>query len=224
MRRYLLPEAAVHENPMHSPLEHQFETLAQQHHADTLGMWLFLATEVLFFGGLLTAYTMYRSSYPGAFGEASRTLDIVAGTINTMVLLASSFTMAMSVHASQLGKRRLLLIFLTATILLGLVFLSIKGYEYHEKWEEHHIPGPGFEWTGPHRSVAQLFIFFYFTLTGLHALHMMIGVGIMSVLWAQTWKGRVKNYTVEISGLYWHFVDIVWIFLFPLLYLVDRHK
>ncbi len=219
-----MPETAVRDNPMHSPLEHQFETLHQQHHADTLGMWLFLATEVLFFGGLLTGYTMYRSSYPAAFGEASRTLDIVAGTINTMVLLGSSFTMAMSVHASQLGKRRLLLLCLTATILLGLVFLGIKGFEYHEKWEEHHVPGPGFIWAGQNGRVAQLFVFFYFALTGLHALHMLIGIGIMSVLLTQTWRGRVRNYTVEISGLYWHFVDIVWIFLFPLLYLVDRHK
>ncbi len=209
---------------MHTHLEHQFETLDQQHHADTLGMWLFLATEVLFFGGLLTAYTMYRSSYPDVFGEASRTLEIGAGTIMTIVLLASSFTMAMCVHAAHIGSRKLLMLFLTLTIVLGIVFLGIKGSEYYHKWEDHHIPGRGFVWEGPHAAVAQLFIFFYFCLTGLHALHMIIGIGIMSVLLIETWFGRVKSYTVEISGLYWHFVDIVWIFLFPLLYLVDRHK
>ena len=217
-------DVPAHANAMHSPLEHQFETLAQQHHADTLGMWLFLATEILFFGGLITGYAMYRSAYSDIFGEASRTLDVLAGTINTIVLLASSFTMAMCVHASHLGSRKLLIIFLILTIVLGTVFLGIKATEYHDKWVEHHVPGPGFHWEGSHPQVAQLFIFFYFALTGLHALHMIIGIGLMSVLLFLTWRRSVKSYTVEISGLYWHFVDIVWIFLFPLLYLVDRHK
>jgi cytochrome c oxidase subunit 3 len=222
-----LPEVRdgqVTQNPLQSRLEHQFETLRQQHHADTLGMWIFLATEVLFFGGLITGYVMYRSSYPTAFAHASRTLEIGAGTIMTLVLLGSSLTMALAVHFSQLGNRRLLALFLILTIVLGLGFLAIKGSEYYHKWEDHHIPGPGWHWDGPESKLAELFVYFYFALTGLHALHMLIGISIMAVLLVLTWTGRVRNYTVEISGLYWHFVDIVWIFLFPLLYLVDRHK
>jgi cytochrome c oxidase subunit 3 len=215
-----LPEA----RSLESPLKHQFETLEQQHHADTLGMWVFLATEVLFFGGLITGYAMYRTSYPAVFAEASRTLDLVSGTVMTMVLLASSLTMALAVRSAQLGKRQLLAVFLVLTIVLGAAFLGIKGNEYYHKWEDHHFPGRGFVWDGPDPGVAQLFIYFYFALTGLHALHMIIGIGIMAVLLALAIRGRVKSYTVEISGLYWHFVDIVWIFLFPLLYLVDRHR
>jgi len=217
-----LPEAAA--SPFHSRMKHQFETLAQQHHADTLGMWVFLGTEVLFFGGLITAYVLYRTAYSAAFAHASLTLDIVSGTVMTVVLLGSSLTMAMAVHASQLGHRKALAVFLILTIVLGLGFLGIKGHEYYQKWEDHHIPGPGFVWDGPDARAAQLFLYFYFALTGLHALHMIIGAGIMGGLLLQTALGRVRTYTVEVSGLYWHFVDIVWIFLFPLLYLVDRHK
>jgi cytochrome c oxidase subunit 3 len=217
-----LPEAAA--SPFHSRLKHQYETLAQQHHADTLGMWLFLATEVLFFGGVITAYVLYRAAYSTAFQHASLTLDIVSGTLMTVVLLGSSLTMAMAVHAAQLGHRRALAVFLILTIVLGLAFLGIKGNEYYHKWEDHHIPGPGFVWSGTDGRAAQLFLYFYFVLTGLHAVHMIIGVAIMGMLLVQTALGRVRNYVVEMSGLYWHFVDIVWIFLFPLLYLVDRHK
>ena len=222
-----MPEAEslpVARNPLESPLKHHFETLDQQHHADTLGMWVFLGTEVLFFGGLLTAYTVYRSAHPVTFGLASRTLDLVSGTVMTLVLLASSLTMALAVRASQLGKRRVLAAFLILTILLGLGFLGLKGNEYYHKWEDHHFPGAGFVWNGPNPGVAQLFLYFYFALTGLHALHMIVGIGLMSVLLAMTLRSRVRSYTVEISGLYWHFVDIVWIFLYPLLYLVDRHR
>jgi cytochrome c oxidase subunit 3 len=142
----------------------------------------------------------------------------------TVVLLGSSLTMAMAVHSAQLGHRRALAVFLILTIVLGVAFLGIKGHEYYQKWEDHHIPGSSFVWDGTDAREAQLFLYFYFALTGLHALHMIIGVGIMGVLLLQNALGRVRNYTVEISGLYWHFVDIVWIFLFPLLYLVDRHK
>ncbi len=210
--------------PLQSPLKHQFEALPQQHHADTLGMWVFLGTEVLFFGGLIAAYVLYRGVYSFGFAQGSLTLDIVSGTIMTLVLLGSSLTMALAVHAAQHGRRRMLAAMLILTIILGLGFLGIKGNEYYHKWEDHHIPGPGFVWSGPEAQTVQLFIYFYFAMTGLHALHMIIGVGIMAVLLALTYLGRVKNHTVEISGLYWHFVDIVWIFLFPLLYLVDRHK
>jgi cytochrome c oxidase subunit 3 len=217
-------QAVAAASPLGSRLKHHYETLEQQHHADTLGMWVFLGTEVLFFGGLITAYVTYRAAYSTAFAQASLTLDIVSGTLMTLVLLGSSLTMAMAVHSAQLGHRRMLALFLTLTIVLGVAFLGIKGNEYYHKWEDHHIPGSGFVWAGPDARTAQLFIYLYFALTGLHALHMIIGVCIMGGLLALTAHGRVKNYTVEISGLYWHFVDIVWIFLFPLLYLVDRHK
>ncbi|MGE5648096.1 MAG: cytochrome c oxidase subunit 3 [Acidobacteriota bacterium] len=209
---------------LQSPLEHQFETLPQQHHADTLGMWVFLATEVLFFGAIITAYTMYRVSYPEAFGEASRTLDIVSGTVMTLVLLGSSFTMALAVHAAQAGHRRSVVVFLLTTIALGAVFLALKFAEYYHKWLEHHVPGPGWHWEGQHSRLAELFIYFYFTLTGLHALHMIIGIAILSVLVWRAGRRTLRSNTVEMCGLYWHFVDIVWIFLYPLLYLVDRHK
>ena len=219
-----MPEAeAAAANPFRTELGHQFETLDQQHHADTLGMWVFLATEILFFGGLLTAYVIYRYMYPQAFALGSEHLDIVAGTVNTIVLIGSSLTMALSVHAAQAGHRRALRLLLVGTMLLGAVFLSIKAYEYHHKWVEHHVPGFGFEWHQPMAPQAQLFYVFYFVLTGMHALHMLIGIGVMSVLLLLARRGRLRSFTVEMAGLYWHFVDIVWIFLFPLLYLVHRH-
>ncbi len=219
-----MPEAQTEQiaGRYHTQLSHQFDALSQQHHADTLGMWVFLATEILFFGGVLTAYVMYRSAYPSAFGEASRHLEIVAGTIMTLVLLASSLTMAMSVHSAQTGERAKLIFYLVITILLGVAFLAIKGTEYYHKWEDHEIPGPGFSWGGPGAPEAQLFTFFYFALTGLHALHMIVGISILLVLVVLAIRGHFRNYTIEITGLYWHFVDIVWIFLFPLLYLVNR--
>ncbi len=209
-------------------LAHQFDDLEQQHEADTLGMWLFLATEVLFFGGLFLGYTVYRHAYFEGFAAGSAHLDIVIGTTNTIVLLASSFTMAMSVHSASLGNRRLLLLFLLATILLGSVFLGLKGYEYWEKYDEHLIPGRGFQWHGDPRvaSQAEMFVVFYFVMTGMHALHMIIGVSILLILTFLAYRGRFHkhhNRPIEIFGLYWHFVDIVWIFLFPLLYLVERH-
>ncbi len=217
-------EIEVTQNPLHSHLAHQFETLAQQRHADTLGMWVFLATEILFFGGLITAYVMYRAAYPLGFAQASRTTEAFAGTLMTLILLGSSFTVVMAVHAAQTANKRKLVLYLILTIVLGLGFLAIKGMEYYHKIEDHHFPGPGWSWEGPLSRQAELFVYFYFALTGLHALHMVIGIGIMSGLLWMTFRNRVKNYTVEISALYWHFVDIVWIFLFPLIYLVDRHK
>ncbi len=208
----------------HTELHHQFDTLDQQHHADTLGMWVFLATEVLFFGGLITGYVMMRASYPWAFAEASRHLEVVAGTLMTLILLGSSLTVALGVHFAQTGQRVKLMIMLALTLILGVAFLYLKGSEYYHKYEDHLIPGAGFSWQGPERRPAELFIFDYFAMTGLHAVHMLIGIGIFSTLLIMAWCGRIKNYTVEIAGLYWHFVDIVWIFLFPLLYLVDRHR
>ena len=210
----------------HSALAHHFESLDQQKEAATLGMWVFLVTEVLFFGGLFAGYAIYRTWYPDAFAAASRELDIVLGSINTVVLITSSLTMALAVHAAQTGERRLVLWLLLATMALGATFLGIKGVEYYHKFAEHHVPGPAFSFEPEHFSQAQIFFSFYFMMTGLHALHMVIGLGIMIVMLWWTWNGTITvEYAnpIEISGLYWHFVDIVWIFLFPLLYLIGRH-
>jgi cytochrome c oxidase subunit III len=213
---------------LHEPeLKHHFDDMDQQREAATLGMWLFLATEVLFFGGLFAAYMLYRVWYPGTFADASRSLDITLGTVNTAVLITSSLTMALAVRAAATGERRAAMICIVLTMVLGAAFLGIKGVEYYEKFAEHHVPGPGFHFEGQAPERAQLFFSLYFAMTGLHALHMIIGLGILAVMLYMTWRGAFStrwHTPVEISGLYWHFVDIVWIFLFPLLYLVDRHK
>jgi cytochrome c oxidase subunit 3 len=211
----------------HPALAHHFDSLGQQEEAATLGMWVFLVTEVLFFGGLFAAYSIYRGWYPAAFAAASHHLDVVLGGVNTVVLITSSLTMALAVHGAQTGERRRLLGFLTLTLLLGAVFLVIKGIEYSHKFEEHLVPGPRFEFEAEHFRQAQVFLSLYFVMTGLHALHMVIGLGILGwmIVWAR--NGTITpEYTspVEVSGLYWHFVDIVWIFLFPLLYLIGRHQ
>jgi len=210
-------------------LREQFDTAAQQKDASTLGMWIFLITEIMFFGGMFLAYTIYRSTYPNVFAVASTTLNVYIGAANTVVLLCSSLTMVLAVRAAQLSQKRAIVIFLILTLILGFVFLGVKAYEWHEKYVEHHIPGPTFhmeELAEGLQGPAQLFFSLYFAMTGLHALHMVIGAGIMFVLTWQAHKGRFGSdyYTpVDIGGLYWHFVDIIWIFLFPLLYLIDRH-
>jgi len=189
-------------------------------------MWVFLVTEIMFFGGLFTGYAVYRAAYPAAFAEGSQHLDILLGGINTAVLIGSSLTMALAVHSAQVGERSGLVRFLLLTIVLGLVFLGIKGLEYTHKFEEHLVPGSKFVAEGPHAPQMQLFFGFYFSMTGMHALHMVIGIGILAVLTWQAWRGHFSPAywtPVELTGLYWHFVDIVWIFLFPLLYLLGRH-
>ncbi len=213
-----------HSNPA---LLHHFDDADQQFEASTLGMWAFLITEIMFFGGLFLGYTIYRSLYPHAFAEASKLLDYRLGAINTAVLICSSLTMVLAVRSAQLGQRRPLIVFLLLTMLLGSVFLGNKAFEYAHKFHEHLVPGPNFgpeaPLTDPHHS--QLFFSFYFGMTGLHALHMIIGIGILAVLVYQSWRGRLNSEyfsPVDITGLYWHFVDIVWIFLFPLLYLISR--
>jgi len=198
-------------------LAHQFDDLDQQHEAASLGMWVFLATEIMFFGALFLGYAIYRGMYPAAFAAASHHLDIL--------LLCSSLTMALAVHATQLGTRKAATIFLILTILLGSAFLGIKGVEYFHKYEERLIPGSNFYFEGADGRHTQIFFSFYFVMTGMHALHMIIGVGLLSIMILMTSRGRFSpdHYSpVEMSGLYWHFVDIVWVFLFPLLYLVDR--
>ena len=208
-------------------LREQFETPAQQKEASTLGMWIFLVTEIMFFGGMFLAYAVYRSIYPNVFSTASNTLNVVIGAVNTGVLLCSSFTMVLAVRSAQIGSRKALIVFLILTMLFGGVFLGVKAYEWNEKFVEHHVPGPTFHLEGtPMQGQAQLFFSLYFAMTGVHALHMVVGVGIMLTLLFQAYAGKYTPdyYTpVDVGGLYWHFVDIIWIFLFPLLYLIGRH-
>lgn len=239
--------ASTHEAGSHSALQHHFANMDQQREAGTLGMWVFLVTEIMFFGGLFLAYTIYRYQFPAAFATASNHLDIRLGAINTVVLIFSSFTMAMAVYSTQTGNRRNSIICLLLTIVLGLTFLGIKAVEYHDKYTDNLIPGQLIPGRPFHPEVAapgdkdehklhlvpgatvrnvELFYWIYFAMTGMHALHMIIGVGLLLVLTIMAWRGRFSpeyHAPVEISGLYWHFVDIVWIFLFPLLYLLGRH-
>jgi cytochrome c oxidase subunit 3 len=205
---------------------HQYDDADQQRDAATMGMWIFLATEVMFFGGMFTGYIVYRTEYSSAFGEASRHLDIVLGGMNTGVLLLSSLTMAMAVHSARDAKKWRLIGYLAATATLGLVFLGIKFWEYAEKFREHLVPGPDFAISGPDGRHAELFFSFYFAMTGFHALHMLIGIGLLVILMGMALAERFSSeyfMPVENVGLYWHFVDIVWVFLFPILYLVERH-
>lgn len=207
-------------------LAHHFEDMDQQREASTLGMWAFLVTEVLFFGGLFAGYTIYRYHFPEAFAEGSHHLDITLGTVNTAVLILSSLTMAMAVYSAQTSRNKSLIVFIISTMVLGLVFLGIKAVEYSHKYHEHLFPGMHFQYAGPLARPVEIFFSFYFSMTGMHALHMVIGVGLLSYLLWTAFKERynAEYYNpVEIIGLYWHFVDIVWIFLFPLLYLIGRH-
>lgn len=205
---------------------HHFDDVEQQHEASWLGMWVFLATEVMFFGGMFTGYFVYRHWYLQAFASASNHLDVLLGGINTAVLICSSFTMALAVHSAETDKRKPLIIFLLFTIVLGLAFLGIKFFEYYTKFEEHLVPGSSFRFEAPFTDPAEIFFSFYFAMTGMHAVHMLIGIGLLTTLVIQARWGRFSAFyhtPVELTGLYWHFVDIVWIFLFPLLYLLGRH-
>ena len=211
------------ENPN---LQHHFYSMEQQLEASTLGMWVFLVTEIMFFGGMFMAYILYRYLYPEAFVEGSNHLNVALGALNTGVLICSSLTMVLAVRAAQVGSRSGQILNLVLTIVLGSVFLIVKYFEYADKFEHHLVPGPNFDMTLPNAAQQQLFFSVYFMLTGVHAAHMVVGIGIMAVILFMAWRGRFSPsyYTpVEISGLYWHFVDIVWIFLFPLLYLLGAH-
>ena len=225
-----------HEEEHHPELLHHFADAQQQRDSASLGMWVFLATEVMFFGGLFCAYLVYRRWYFGDFGAASKSIDATLGATNTAVLICSSLTVVLAVWAAQTARRTLLLVMLAITMLLGCVFLGIKAVEYKDKFQEHHVPGasfsfehvpiPGHPDQDANPKHAQIFFSLYFVMTGLHALHMIIGLGIFSWLLWMAWKDRFTpewHTPVEIGGLYWHFVDIVWIYLFPLLYLIDRH-
>ena len=206
--------------------QHHFDDAEQQHQASWLGMWVFLATEVMFFGGMFAGYFVYRHWYTQAFASASNHLDLRLGAINTAVLICSSFTMALAVYSAETSRRKPLITFLVLTIILGLAFLGIKFYEYHTKFEEHLVPGSSFRFDASLARPAEIFFSFYFAMTGMHAVHMIIGIGLLTALIVQARRGRFSAFyhtPVELTGLYWHFVDIVWIFLFPLLYLLGRH-
>ncbi len=230
--------ATVVEHEVQNPaLLHHFSSEQQQKNAASLGMWLFLVTEIMFFGGMFCAYLIYRVQHFNAFAAASQQLDITMGAVNTAVLIVSSVTVVFAVKAAEAGKRMLLVTMLTVTVLLGLTFLVIKGFEYKEKFEKHHVPGASFSFTDTfddngkkipvNPKEAELFFSLYFAMTGMHALHMVIGCGLFGTLAILAWKGKYTPgyYTpIENAGLYWHLVDIIWIYLFPLLYLISRHS
>lgn len=256
----------------HKDLAHHFDTLEQQHDANTLGMWAFLLTEVLFFGGLFAAYTIYRYKYSAMFEEASNHLDIKLGATNTVILILSSLTMALAVRCSQTGNSIWTGRWLLITIAFGLMFLGVKFVEWQHDYHIHLMPGK--DWAGkdywhwqyakkakdleteahnkgsaehslPNRKdvlldndpslgvrgiqesqQARLFFLLYFCMTSLHALHMLVGFGLIGIIAYYAYQGAYspEYYSpVENIGLYWHFVDIVWIFLFPLLYLLGAH-
>ena len=228
-----------HESSPH--LQHHFDTAEQQFDAGKLGIWLFLATEILLFGGLLCAYAIYRANHPEVFLYAHQFLDKVWGGTNTVILLCSSLTMAWAVRASQLGQRRLLIALLSLTLLGGLGFMGIKYVEYKAKWEHGLLPGTHFapheeeapSSAGPNATPAehgkrpsnvQIFFGIYFLMTGLHGLHVLAGMGAIAWILVRSVKGHFgpEYFTpVDFVGLYWHLVDLIWIFLFPLLYLIS---
>jgi cytochrome c oxidase subunit 3 len=206
-------------------LQPQFQTREQQSRAATFGMWVFLATELLFFGPLFFGYVYGRMHFPEAFPAASRHTSVALGTLNTAVLLTSSLTMALAVRMRGLQANRAALWLLWATALLGVVFIVIKGAEYRKEWTEHLFPASGFEFPAPYREGAQYFFFLYFVMTALHALHLTIGIAIVCVFAVALARRRdlfSNAERIETAGLYWHFVDTVWIFLYPILYLVGR--
>lgn len=239
------PTNSVHAH--HEDLAHQFEQIDQQNESYIVGMWTFLVTEIMFFGALFVCYTVYRREAPGVFFEISRHhLNVLLGGTNTVLLLTSSFSMAMAVFFAQQKNRNKQLAMLAITILLSCGFLVIKGFEWTEKFQEHHVMGPDFHYGAPppsanvpilatgkdvgyeypvHDYQAQMYFSLYFGMTGLHAVHVIIGIVVMSVLWVLIFRRHpsVQYYMpVEMTGLYWHFVDIVWIFLFPLFYLIPH--
>lgn len=215
----------------HSPvLKHHFDNLEQQHASERLGIWMFLATEVLFFGGLFGAYTVYRFYYPTEFEFASSKLNRTIATINTVLLITSSLTITLGIRAAKLGERKALVRFLLLTAALGAGFMVMKGFEYAEDFHEHILPGTAFggeiKEQAEHQHLdagkVQLFLCFYYIMTGIHGIHILVGIGcILWLVWEAN-RGTIppENYsTVEVVSLYWHLVDAIWLFLMPLLYL-----
>lgn len=201
-------------------LAEQFDDAEQQEKTASIGMWVFLSTEILFFGGLFLSYIVYRTTYPAAFTEGVRLTNHLLGLMDAAILLASSFTMSLGVRAIQDGRQKALIFFLVFSIILGLSFLSLKGLEYHEHIVDHLFPGPDFNRQLPYG--VEMFFVLYFLMTGLHAVHMTVGVGLLIVM---TWQAAKSKFSaeyynpVEVCGLYWSFVDIIWIWLYSLFYI-----
>ncbi len=215
----------MHSDAANPHLAHHFDSIDQQREAVTLGMWVFLVTEIMFFGGIFMGYTVYRFLYHESFIEMSRHLDITLGTVNTAVLLFSSLTMALAVNCAQTGNRSGLIRNLAITLLCGLGFLVIKTFEYAAKFQHHLVPGSHFHFEGPGAEHAQIFMSFYFGATGIHGFHVLIGVFLLMFFLWNAIRGKYpkeRYQPVEVLGLYWHFVDLVWIYVFPLFYLIDR--
>jgi cytochrome c oxidase subunit 3 len=213
------PPASVRE---HQALGEHYTTLEQQHTASEMGMWIFLATELMLFGGLFTGYVVYRTLYSAGFAEGSRHLDLLYGGANTAVLLTSSLTISLAVRAAQLSRQRALVSLLTITSILGVVFLAIKAVEYQKHFAEGMVPGLVWTYQGPLATQVELFFFAYFAMTALHSVHLGVGVVIVAVIAVGARRGSFlgeRHTPVEMIGLYWQFVDVIWIFLVPLLYL-----
>ncbi len=205
-------------------LQHHFVDSDQQFESAKMGMWIFLVTEILFFGGLFAAYIVFRSWYPELFLLASDHLDTFWGAVNTVVLISSSLTVAMAIRSAQLNQQKGIIINLAITIALAFVFMVIKYFEYTEKFAVGIFPGGYYTYEGIAHDQANIFFSIYYMMTGLHGIHVVVGIGLMVWLLLRARKGHFSSeyYTpVEITGLYWHLVDIIWIFLFPLLYLID---
>ena len=204
-------------------LYEHFSDIEQQRESSTTGIWVFIASEIMFFGALILAFSVYRFSYVQAFSEGAKELNVVLGAINTAVLFTSGLTMSLAAATNKMGAKFLTILFLLVTAVLGAVFLAIKGIEYHEDWTKGLFPGDGFRWTGPNSPQVLLFFLLYFIMTGFHALHLLVGIGlILVVAWLvlRGWIHEEHFMPLEVAGIYWHFVDMVWIFLFTLLYLL----
>ncbi len=207
-------------------LRQQFNNPAQQRETVTLGMWIFLATEVMLFGALFTAYSVYRIYYTPAFTHASGEMEYWMGAVNTAVLICSSFTMALGVHSAEAGKKRLTVLFLLLTMLIGCIFLGIKFWEHYRHYLDHKVPGINFQEAGALGPREQMFFFLYFAMTGLHAFHMLVGLGVLSVMVLRVVFGSISreyHTPIEIAGLYWHFVDVIWVVLFAIFYIPGAH-
>jgi cytochrome c oxidase subunit III len=221
---------AAHGHGHHGTHAHHFDNWEQQRGAERLGMWMFLATEVLFFGGVMAAYTVYRLWYPAEFEAGSSKLNPLIATINSVLLLTSSLTITLAIYATRLGDQKRLVRMLGLTILLGVAFLGFKAYEYSVDYHENLIPGPNFtrefDETSLNPQHVQLFFMFYYIMTGLHVVHMLAGIGVLVYLFVRAYRNAIapdKYVAIEVTSLYWHFVDIVWMFLLPLLYLAGQH-
>jgi cytochrome c oxidase subunit 3 len=208
-------------------LRHQFADMEQQRESATLGMWVFLITEIMFFGGLFLAYLVYRTTHYSAWVIGSEHMSFWIGTINTVILLCSSLLVALAVHAVQVGLSKTCAIYLWIASAMGVAFLVLKGIEYHQHFVEGAVPGAFWKLTVPDPQTVQMFFYIYFVMTGLHALHVTIGIVLLALIGWYAAKGAyspIYHNPVHVSGLYWHFVDVVWIFLYPLLYLIGHKK